>query len=271
MVPINKKNTKRLLIILLLISLMGIWWYNNRTLQINRVTINSSKIKDDITICQISDLHGASFGYHNQRLLKQITKQQPDLIAATGDMFTNGDHKGEQTAIELLTQLVDIAPVYFVNGEHDNDEAFFSCLENSGVHVINYDDEIIQIKNTTLHLYGTNSVYYTPTFDLHHEWDTDSTNFTILLAHIQNFDAFIEFGIDLSLCGDTHGGQIRLPGIGAIYTQDDWFPDLNNKYVKGLYENNASYLYISSGLGNYPIPLRLFNRPEIAVISLKSN
>jgi len=266
---VKQKKRKHWLIPLLFLCLVVCWWYNTYTLQMNHVTIEDEKIQDEITICQISDLHGASFGNNNQLLIDKIARQNPDLIAVTGDMYTNGDSKGAKTALKLMTNLTAIAPVYFVNGEHDNDESFFTALKNNGIHVLNYDDEIITIKNTTLHLYGTNSVYYTPTYDLHHEWETDPTYFNILLAHIANFDAFREFGIDLSLCGDTHGGQVRLPRIGAIYTEAGWFPDLNGAYVKGLYEKDDAHLYVSSGLGNYPIPLRLFNRPEIAVITLK--
>ena len=65
-----------------------------------------------------------------------------------------------------------------------------------------------------------------------------------------------------------------MPKLGAIYNQGIWFPETIGKtdsdavYTKGLYEKNGKYLFVSSGLGN-SVPIRLFNRPEIAVITLK--
>lgn len=263
--PTKKKRSRLIILIVLLVFL---WWYNTLTIKIDKITIQDQRINDEIVICQITDLHGYSFSHDNQRLLHKVRAQHPDLIMVTGDMYTFGDEKGEEIAFDLLVELTDIAPVYYVNGEHDSEETFSDKLSENGIHVFNYQDEIMHIKNTFIHLYGINNLYYSPTFDLHHEWENSPEYFSILLAHIPNFDKFKEFGIDLSLCGDTHGGQIRLPFIGALYTDKGWFPDLNHQYVKGLYENNQHYLYISSGLGSSPIPFRLFNRPEISVITL---
>ncbi len=141
-------------------------------------------------------------------------------------------------------------------------------LKDNGVRVLDYEDEIITIKNTNLHIYGIDNVYYSPTFCLENEFSLDEKNYTILLAHIANLPKFEEFGIDLALSGDTHGGQIRIPFLGAVYTQDAWFPELQGKVMKGLYTKNNTNLFISSGLGNYPLPIRIFNNPEIAVIKL---
>lgn len=262
---------KRLLFIFIFI--VFIWWFNTFTIKTNHMTIEDSRINDNIVICQISDLHGFQFGKDNKKIIQEISKQNPDIIVATGDMFTfdliSFEPKGKEAALNLLSELVKIAPVYYVSGEHDHDEDFFNQLTINGIHVFNYKEEHITIKNTTLHLYGTNNQYYSDTFDLHNEWSNDDEYFSILLSHLSNFKAFKEFGIDLSLCGDTHGGQVRLPFIGAIYANGNWFADIHGHYTKGLYEEDGKYLYISSGLGSNPIPLRLFNRPEIAVIHLQ--
>lgn len=257
------------------ILVLFIWWFNTFTIKTNHIYIEDDRINNDITICQISDLHGFDFGKDNQKLINEISKQNPDIIVATGDMFTFDlnafEPKGLDTALSLLEKLVDVAPVYYISGEHDHDDAFFQQLSEVGVHVFNYHDEIMTIKDTTIHLYGVNNQYYSPTFDLHNEWEQSPKEFSILISHLENFEDFREFGIDLSLCGDTHGGQVRLPFVGAIYANGVWFPDLNGYYIKGLYQEEGKYLYVSSGLGSNPIPLRLFNRPEIAVIHLQGN
>lgn len=266
----QRKKLKSFFAVLLLLALL--WVFNNFTIKINSTQIKSELINDEIKIVQLSDLHGISFGKSNGELIRKIKKISPDIITVTGDMFTYpGKNKGEENAFELMSSLAKDFRVFYVNGEHDNKEDFFKRLENAGVTVLNYKDEVLKIKNTSIHLYGIDNVYYSPTFDLKNAFKKDDKNFSILLAHIPNFKKFASFGIDLSLCGDTHGGMFRLPVIGALYSDDGVFPDLKGDYTKGLYELNGSKMYISSGLGASPLPIRFFNRPEIAVIELMPN
>lgn len=263
----KKINITSLFIILSV--LFFLWWINNFTLSVNEYTVESDKLSDEITIVHLSDLHGATFGKDNRTLVKRVTACAPDLIAVTGDMFTNNLQNGEESALVLIKTLAEKYPVYYVNGEHDNDDVFFEKLETAGVNVINYKDEIITVKSTRLHLYGIDNVYFTPEFDLNNAFEKDEENYSILLSHMaekyQNFDSF---GIDLTLSGDTHGGMFRLPFIGAIYDGVDILPDMSGKLMKGLYEYNDSFVHVSGGLGNFPLPLRFWNRPEIAVIKL---
>ena len=192
------------------------------------------------------------------------------------NILTAKDEKGKQIALKLLQELAKSYKVYFVNGEHDCDEKFIQNLKDNEVNVLDYKKETIAIKNTKINLYGITNQYYSATFDLKNAFEINKEEYNILLAHISNFEEFEQFGIDLSLCGDTHGGQVRLPFLGAIINRGIWFPEIVQKglnvetnYIKGLYSINNSYLYVSSGLGNYPISIRLFNRPEIAVIKLR--
>ncbi len=265
----NKKRTA-VKIIAAVVILCFVWWFNNFTISVHTENICDDRINSEITIVQISDLHSASFGEGNSTLIEKIKKQSPDIIAVTGDMHTSNDTKGEETARNLLTKLTEIAPVYYVNGEHDLKKSFSESLSECGVNVLNYKDEIVTVNDTELHLYGITNVYYTPTFDLANKFEPDSERYSILLAHINKFGKFADFGIDLSLCGDTHGGMFRLPFVGAVYTPDGGlFPELSGKYVEGMYEKNGKRMFITSGLGNYPLPIRFCNRPEIAVIKLK--
>ncbi len=245
------------------------WWINNYTLSVNTSEVRSELINDEITIVQLSDLHGAVFGNENDILLKRIFAQSPDIITVTGDMFTRNSEKGRAIALALLATLAEKYPVYYVNGEHDDDEDFFSLLRQSGVNVLNYGNEVITVKNTRLHLYGIDNVYFPPHFDLENAFQKDESTFSILLSHIPEFDRFSSFGSELVLSGDTHGGIFRLPFVGAVYDGGELLPDLNDKLTKGLYERNGQYIHISGGLGNHPLPVRFWNRPEIAVIKLK--
>ena len=252
--------------------LLLVWWYNNFTLSVSQTTVISGKIRDEIKIVQLSDLHGASFGKGNKTLINKVRAQDPDLVVVTGDVYTTGKKQTVQTAFDLLSALAKEFTVYYVNGEHDypyRDHDFFDSLEKAGVSVMNYKDEIITVKNTKLHIYGINNAQYSSTFNLANAFNKDGKNFTILLAHIPNFKKFADFGTDLSLCGDTHGGMFRLPYVGAVYDGEKFFPETKGDYVKGMYELNGSFMFISSGLGRYPAPVRFCNRPEISVINLK--
>ena len=265
----NRKARKRIAVII--IVLLFVWWFNNFTLTVSTETVKSDKINDEITIVQISDLHGAQFGKGNSHLIKAVQKQKPDLVFATGDMYTLGENGGMQTALDLMAELAKEFTVYYVNGEHDyafKSTEFFDSLTASGVNVLNYKDEIITVKNTKLHIYGINNAQYSDTFDLANAFERDEKNYSVLLAHIPNFRKFADFGIDISFCGDTHGGLFRLPVIGAVYDGEDILPELKGKYSKGLYELDGKYMFISSGLGSYPAPVRFLNRPEVCVIKL---
>ncbi len=261
-----------LMVAVFLLACFGLWWFETFTLTITRVEITSSNIHNTIKIVQITDLHGASFGRDNQSLLKKIAQEDPNFVVSTGDMYTNGDEAGKETAIHLLSELAKSYPVYVVNGEHDNDEAYMEALRQNHVHVLQDQMETITIGKTTLQLYGIDNVYYSPTFSLAKEFDPPKTNlFSILLAHIPNPALFESFGVDLAISGDTHGGQVRLPWIGPLYYEDSWFPKFTYDgeiWDKGLYQLGEMEQFISSGLGNYPVPIRFGNRPEIAVLTL---
>ncbi len=90
---------------------------------------------------------------------------------------------------------------------------------------------------------------------------------SILLAHRPHyFNQYVDWGADLIFSGDTHGGMIRLPFIGGLIASDGgFFPE----YDGGVYRDGQSTMIVSRGLGNYPINLRVFNRPELGVITLK--
>ena len=249
----------------------GIWYFNTFTLKTTEVTIESSQIADPVTIVQLTDLHGASFGANNRQLIEEVKKAEPDFVAVTGDMYTAGDEDGKYTALSLLSELAEMYPVYSVNGEHDRDGDYEEKLMQAGVDVLDYESRDIAVGNTVLRLYGITNVYYSDTFDLTNEFTLDESYYNILLAHISNFEDFADFGMDLSLCGDSHGGQVRLPYLGGLNNRGEWFPERSGtdaRYVKGLYEEGGKNLFVSGGLLNYPVPLRFLNRPEVAVIRL---
>ncbi len=271
----SSKFILRLIIVLVcLLSVIGFWYWQNFTFEVSENKVVSNKVTSAIRIVQLSDLHGAAYGDDNNKLVDAIIKQTPDLICVTGDMYTNGDSAGMDTALLLLEKAVTIAPVYLVPGEHDQDDEFLAAASEFGVHVLLYETDTITIKGNTITLYGIDNVYYTDTFNLFREFsEPPDGSLNLLLAHIPNFEAFNWFGPDLTLCGDTHGGVAQLPVVGPLYFNGKFLPELTNsdEYVtdKGLFQTYTGYVYVSGGLGNYPYPIRMFNRPELSVLQIQ--
>lgn len=269
-----KKRGKKKWIFLGIILLLGVfWWYENFTIHVTQTKLTTDKLEKPVKVALLSDLHGQSFGSKNISLLNKIDKEMPDLIAVTGDMFTSNDDAGKQVALDLIAELATRYPVYFVPGEHDNKIAFFDALQQAGVKVLRYEQEEIELGGGRVVITGIDNMYYSGSFDLNNAFDAPNQDaYQILLAHIENFSAFAAWGADLSLCGDTHGGIIQLPFLGPVNYNGMWFPELNGVkdevYDRGLFKQGNASLYVSAGLGNYPYPVRLFNRPELAILTI---
>ena len=122
--PKKSKARRRWLIAgLVVLFLFAFWYFENYTFTVTSASVSTSKVSQPVTLVQLSDLHGAIFGKGNSRLIEAVRRQQPDLICVTGDMYTNGDEAGRKTALALMADLTELAPVYFVQGEHDQEEA----------------------------------------------------------------------------------------------------------------------------------------------------
>lgn len=270
----QKRRTRRRLFLLLLVLL---WWTQNYLLSVHSQEIASKKLKNPMTVVLLSDLHASALNISDKRILNAVSDASPDLICVVGDMYTKSDSgKSQEMATDFLRALAKLgAPVYFVPGEHDRSLIYLQTLRDCGIHVMNYTQETISVKGNRVTLYGIDNAYFSPTFDLKHEFEAPAaTDFSILLAHIPNYDAYAAFGADLTLCGDTHGGVMQLPFYGPINYKGEWLPELTRdpKEIKdkGLFTYPGGNLFITSGLGNYPaIPARLANPPEIAVLKLQ--
>ena len=90
--------------------------------------------------------------------------------------------------------------------------------------------------------------------------------YQILLAHRpETLTQYAQTGIDLVFCGHAHGGQFRLPWGGVIAPNQGFFP----KITAGIYRQDGTQMVVSRGLGNSWIPIRLFNRPEVLLVTLR--
>lgn len=262
-------SKKILIVFLVFLALLGLdVFFEVNFPKLNVVEVKSSKMQKgrEVRIIQISDLHSQQF-FNNQDLYKKIKNSQPDLIVITGDLIDKTT-KNYNSVYGFVDELIKINKnVYFVAGDHEQKSGknFLRGLVERGVKVLNRDCVVFEKDGQKIDIYGLN--YYNTSDDINFAENISADNYSVLLIH--NPDLVIEnknIKADLILSGDTHGGQIRLPFLGALNVPGQpIFP----KYSKGLYIlNNNSLLYIDSGLGNTFAPIRFFNRSQISLIKI---
>ena len=271
------KYKRRILIGCALITAAAVFciWQNN-ALTVSKYEYETQKVNghfDGYVICQISDLHNKMFGKDQGRLLKRIRNEKPDLIVITGDII-DGNHTHVETALSLAASLPDIAPAYYVTGNHEYRvaprvlDALLRGLEQSGIEILDNDAREISYENDGFYLLGLDDNSLTDKTLEHLVSDLDKNRLQILLAHEpQNFEKYAETGVDLVFSGHAHGGQIRIPFVGGLVAPDQgFFP----KYTCGIYKYKQTEMLVSRGLGNSILPVRVFNRPEIVILTLRS-
>ena len=274
----TRKYISMILIIFILLFCVWIVW-GNYSLQTSVYEVKLPANEEEIegfTIVQISDLHNAEFGKEQNRLIEEINRQEPDIIAVTGDLVDSA-HTDVETAMIFMEKAVTIAPVYYITGNHEGwiEESVYEELkvqmEKLGVHILENEAEIFLYANTSMTLAGVhdpdmpgnNVVLVKNAINALME---DKQGYTILLSHRPElFDVYAESGVDLVLTGHAHGGQFRIPFIGGVVAPNQgMFP----KYSEGTFTRKDTTMVVSRGLGNSVIPIRINNRPEIVVIRL---
>lgn len=270
-----KKRKGQIWILLAVIIVFSIFCYwQNNALEYSYYQYETDKIGnglDGFRIVQISDLHNKEFGKNQKRLLEKVSQYEPDIIVITGDIV-DSNHTDVDNAIGFLEEAVQLAPVYYITGNHEYwlteevREELFSRIEQTGT--IDLDNGKVEISK------GEDSFVL---IGLNDECLKDSTlqelsediqnQLVVLLAHEpQNLDRYSQEKVDLVLSGHAHGGQIRLPFVGGVVAPNQGvFP----KYTAGLYTEKNTSMIVSRGLGNSIIPIRIFNRPEIVCVELK--
>ncbi len=265
-------------LLVLAIALGVFWWFENETIVTETITVNSAELPvsfDGFKIAVLADVHGEVFGENSSYLLKKTAATAPDIIVMNGDLIDEVSHL--DMLPPLLDGLVEIAPVFFVTGNHEwavgcVDE-LFELLEAYGVTVLRNEYRTLTIGDGTMVLAGIDDP--NGPFDqkqpdeLMDEIRTaQGDTFTLMLAHRNDsLDMWAELGTDLVLCGHGHGGVVRIPFVGGLIGVDrSFFPD----YTAGLYEKGDTSMVVSRGLGNSVVDFRLFNRPQLLVVALET-
>ena len=254
-------------------------WGNTALVQTEQV-VRSERLPAAFSgyrIAHVSDLHNAQFGTDNEKLLELLRTAAPDCIAVTGDIV-DSRRTDFDVAAAFMDAAAEIAPVYYVTGNHESRLKDYPELEqrftDSGVTVLHSAATDIVRDDERIRLIGIDDPDFSSTEDSTAyvadalEGLADEAVFTVLLSHRPElFAAYAAAGVDLTLSGHAHGGQFRLPFIGGLAAPDQGlFP----RYTSGLYTNGRSQMVVSRGLGNSLFPFRVNNRPEVVLITLEA-
>ncbi len=269
--------------ILILVTLLIIYiYFEINSLTTTKYIVKSNKIPNNFKgykILQISDLHNKSFGENNNKLLKIIYDENPDIIVITGDIINRRIYD-DKIAIDLVKCISSKYQTYYITGNHEVWSNKFTELKPKLL-----DTDIKILHNECIEIKKDNEFISLIGIDDPGKGDKDKTedkftikylekaleksnnnSYKILLAHRpEYFSIYVKNKIDLIISGHTHGGQIRLPFIGALLVHHQpLFPKLS----KGIFYKENSTIIISGGLGTSRLPIRTFNKPEVVIITL---
>jgi len=233
---------------------------------------NLPKHLEGLKILLLADIHNKSITDIDVNIWKTVFKEKFDIAVIAGDM-TKECFDQVLPLRKPLSALSKRVPVFFVDGNHE--KAHFAemkrFMECCGIMVADDRKIKLEINGGPIEVLGIRDYYY----QRRHNFKSFKRlmenevkcGFRLLLSHQpQIIDALAHFKDILVLSGHTHGGQIRLPFVKTIIAPGQgFFP----KYGAGFYEVKGCYLYVSKGIGASRIPLRLFNRPEVAVLTLQ--
>ncbi len=257
-------------------ALCGFLYFENKCLTVSEYIAESMKISDEndgLCIVQVSDLQNTEFGHKNKRLIRKIKSLEPDIIVVTGDIVDC--HRTDvYSALDFAKEISKICKVYYVCGNHEgvlgNYKRLCGDLRENGVVVLN-NESIYFDEEKNIRITGMTDPYFGFVKDiqsmLRKKAREDKNAFNILLSHRpEMFKKYAKSGFDIAFCGHAHGGQIRLPFIGGLFSpHQGLFP----KYTSGVHQKGSFKMVISRGLGNSVFPFRIFNRPEIVKVILK--
>ena len=271
-----KKNKKWKWLSLLAVAIVLISWivWGNTALEINEYQIKSNKIPDSFhgfRIAQVSDLHNTEIGTENVNLLEMLKNAKPDIIVITGDTI-DSYHTDVEVSLEFVEKAVEIAPCYYVTGNHESRLSkevyldFEEKMKDYGVQVLHYEAVLTEREGECIALAGIDDPSFASGYRNHIKELFEAENFQILLSHRPElFATYVEAEVDLVFSGHAHGGQFRLPFIGGLIApHQGLFP----KYDSGLYEEDGTHMLVSRGIGNRIFPFRFNNRPEVIVVEI---
>jgi len=222
---------------------------------------------DRLKIAHLSDLHVSKYGKREDKIKETLKQEKPDIIFITGD-FVN-DSKGVKPCLNTMEGIEAPLGVWAVWGNNDNDltdDKLKEGLEKLGIKILKNTGEKVTVKDDHIWITGVD--------DPHKEKDDlkkalegiDKKSFKILLAHSPQIIVKAEKeDIDMIFSGHTHGGQVRFPFLGAIYSHTKGAL----KYSMGKFRINKTQMFVSRGMGMSILPIRFLCPAEMTFFTMK--
>jgi predicted MPP superfamily phosphohydrolase len=195
------------------------------------------------------------------RAVRMVMAEQPDMIVLGGDYVTWGNRRFVVPAAEALSPLSAPNGIFAVLGNHDDDRDMPAALSAKGFVVLRDARTRLTIRGETLDIVGIR--YWTRrAFDIGKVLRGASPNLLLLAHNPMRLIEGAAFAVPLILSGHTHGGQIVLPGLGAIAARE--FP-----VIAGTGRRDNTTIFVSRGVGTVYVPVRINCPPEVAILTLQ--
>lgn len=241
----------------------------------NMLVVKRYEIEDEalsgIKIVFVSDFHVKKYQKGRlKRTVELINKQNADIVLSAGDYVSGHKIKSTLNIEELFKELSKIKSkygYYTVLGNHDGwigENIISKELEKYSVKVLKNENTALNIEGRTIYIAGIEDLITGNPSVVKALNGVKAP--VILLTHHPDMFTLVPYGVNLTLAGHTHGGQIRLPFIGALIVPSQF----GNKYAMGLIEeksdNKTKKMIVTKGIGTSIIPVRFNCIPEIVVI-----
>lgn len=245
---------------------------------VRKETVYTNKVDAPIKLLLLSDHHSSDYGDDQKDLIKTIDKLSPDAILMTGDILDNRvNNLNAQIMLENIAQRYQC---YYVSGNHEVStnqlKRIKKYLRQIGVTVLEGENTVADIRGQQIIIGGLDDPLSFPDAK-GRLWEEQLNDcnvglsdeyFSVLMSHRpERVDDYQATDFDLILSGHAHGGQVILPGIinGLYAPNQGFFP----KYAGGRYDlGDGQTMIVSRGLSKYLRP-RVFNRPELVLITVK--
>ena len=238
---------------------------------------------DGLRIAQLSDIHMDEFTepFFLHHVIDQINLLQPDIVLLTGD-YVSYEIGSRHFAIGSAWQCANILTslrcpqLYAILGNHDvsvNAKEVTLALRANGITVLNNACLPLERRGARIWLAGVDDPLEgnpKPELAIPASIRNVPNEPVILMCHAPDYaDDLLAHpagkAVDLMLSGHTHGGQVRLPLLGAMQ-----LPAMGKKYVEGWFQLGRMQLYVNRGIGTVGIPFRLDCPPEITLLTLRT-
>ncbi|MBO2943846.1 metallophosphoesterase [Paenibacillus sp. F411] len=251
----------------------GAFWEPNH-IELTRLNLQQQRLPASfhgMKIVHFSDLHLGFPLWSDKtgKVVEMILQEKPDLIVFTGDMV-DGRAQALDGSLEALSRLQAPLGVLSILGNHDYENAddLVSKQASAGFTVLRNSHVLLERRGKVIAVAGLEDwLEGTPDAEQALQGIPEGM-YTLMLMHEPDYAGIVStYPVDLQLSGHSHGGQIRLPGIGEVVT-----PPGALRYVQGLYNvgERGMPLYVNRGLGTTRLPMRFLCRPEITVLTLSS-